>query len=1060
MPATRPAGEALLNVVPCASATLSIAFGLFAACGAARAAQPETTVPSEGIVARPAAHLLLHNGRIAVAPGEWIERGWVEIRDGRIVAVGPESRRPDQPLRRDLAGKTVFAGFIEPLSPVGVPAAMRSGGIKGQAGGQPPHEQQTGEPGARHWNRRVRPEWSVAERLEPAADDVGSLRALGFTAALAVPDAGIFKGRSALLSLRDGPRRNALVLAADVAQHVGFDFAYGSEYPGSLMGAIALIRQTLLDARWQAGYDRSRDAPRIEANQALAALAPVVEGRQPVAFQLGDELDLARALRLRDEFGLRMWLVGSGHEYRVLDAARGAGMPMVLPLAFPEAPAVEDAETALSVSLAELQHWEQAPANPARVAAAGIDVALTSRGLKAPAKEYWPNLRRAVRAGLPEATALAALTTVPARLAGAGDRIGRVTAGHLANLVVADDALFREDSARIYEVWVEGQRQELAALVPKDPTGRWTLRWSDGVGPSAWQVSGAGDTLDGEVDGRRFKLKREGDRLRGLVPATLFAGGEGLVAIEFVLSDDGIRGFRALPDGRLVAAQVQRAPTPAEAAKAADADPAKAIPAFSGYPAGEYARPGLPGQSTVLFRGATLWTNSEQGRIEGGDVLVRGGRIVAVGRDLAAPAAALVIDARGKHLTPGLIDAHSHTAIARNVNEPSHAVTSEVRIDDVLDPTDINLYRQLAGGVTSANVLHGSANPIGGQNAVIKLRWGADADGLRFDGAPSGIKFALGENVKQSGWGDGFRSRYPQTRMGVEQLYREQFNAARAYAAERAGRRGAGLRRDLRLEALAEILEGERLIHIHSYRQDEILMFVRLAQEYGLPVATFQHVLEGYKVASEIASIGAGASAFSDWWSYKAEAFEGIPHIAALMSRAGVVVSYNSDSDELARRLNTEAAKAVKYGGLDEVEAFKLVSLNPARQLRIDQRVGALRPGLDADLVLWNTSPLSATARVEQTWVDGRRMFDLAEDARQRQADDAERLRLLAQAAEARARLLSIAPPKEVPAGAEPDPVPRVDSGEPRAWLRYAAGRGLYHSGESLQSCEEQGHAH
>lgn len=1042
------------------SALALLAPCLLALCAAAGAAPPTATVPQEGIAERPPEHVLLHNARIAVAPGEWIERGWIELRDGRIVAVGRESARPDRPLRRDLAGKTVFAGFIEPLSTVGVPASMRAGGIAGGGNGQPPHEQQATEPGARHWNRRVRPELAVAERLEPAADDIAALRALGFTAAIAAPEAGIFKGRSALVGLRDGPRRNALLLVDDVAQHVGFDFAYGSEYPGSLMGAIALIRQTLLDARWQASGGRAADGRRAEANQALAALGPVVGGRQAVAFQLGDELDLKRAARLRDEFSLRMWLVGSGHEYRVLDAARRAGMPMVVPLAFPEAPAVEDAETALSVSLAELQHWEQAPANPARVADAGIDVALTTRGLKAPAKEFWPNLRRAVRAGLPEAKALAALTTVPARLAGAEGRIGRIATGHLANLVVADDALFREDSARIYEVWVEGQRHELAALTPQDPTGRWTLRWSDGVGPSAWQVSGSGDTLDADAEGRRFKLKREGDRLRGLVPAMLFAGGEGLVAIEFVLSDDGIRGFRALPDGRIVAAQVQRAPAPDEAAKAADADPAKAIPAFSGYPAGEYARRGLPEQSTVLFRGATLWTNTEEGRIEGGDVLVRGGRIVAVGRGVAVPATALVIDARGKHLTPGLIDAHSHTAIARNVNEPSHAVTSEVRVGDVLDPTDINLYRQLAGGVTAANVLHGSANPIGGQNAVIKLRWGADADGLRFDGAPAGIKFALGENVKQSGWGDGFRSRYPQTRMGVEQFYREQFNAARAYASERAGERGAGLRRDLRLEALAEVLDGKRLIHIHSYRQDELLMFVRIAQEYGLPVATFQHVLEGYKVASEIASIGAGASAFSDWWSYKVEAFEGIPQIAALMTRAGVVVSYNSDSNELARRLNTEAAKAVKYGGLDEEEAFKLVSLNPARQLRIDHRVGALRAGMDADLVLWNASPLSSVARVEQTWVDGRRLFDLEEDAQLRAADEIERARLLASAADARAKLLSIAPPAAAPSTDKPAAAVPPSAGDPRTWLRHAAGRGLYHAGDSLQSCQEQGHAH
>ncbi len=1023
-------------------------------------APPEATVPSEGIQARPPQHLLLHNARIAVAPGEWIEHGWIEVRDGRIVAVGPEERRPDVPLRRDLAGKTVFAGFIEPLSNVGVPAAMRAGGISAGSNDQPPHEQQAGEPGARHWNRRVRPEWSVAERLDPAPEDVKALRALGFTAALAAPEAGIFKGRSALISLRDGPRRNALLLEGDVAQHVGFDFAFGSEYPGSLMGAIALVRQTLHDARWHAGANKPSGPQRIEANQALSALGPVLGGRQPVVFQLDDELDVARAARLREEFGLRMWLVGTGHEYRVLDSARRAAAPFILPLAFPEAPAVEDAETALSLSLADLQHWEQAPANPARVAAAGIEFALTSRHLKEPAKEYWPKLRSAVRAGLPESTALAALTSVPARLLGVDDRMGRIASGRLANLVVADAGLLRADDARIHEVWVEGQRHELAPLAPREPAGRWTLRWSDGIGPAAWVVGGTGDTLDVDAGGARFKLKREGDRLRGLAPAALFAGGDGLVAIEFSLSDDGIRGFRALANGALVGVDVRReAGEAAGDAPKADEPPAP-IPDLAAYPAGEYGRRALPAQRNVLFRGATVWTNADAGRIEDGDVLVRDGRIAAVGRGLAVPASVAVVDARGKHLTPGLIDAHSHTAISRNVNEASHAVTSEVRIDDVLDPTDINIYRQLAGGVTTVNVLHGSANPIGGQNAVIKLRWGTDADGLRFEGAPAGIKFALGENVKQSNWGEGFRSRYPQTRMGVEQLYREQFNAARAYAAARSGKGRAQVRRDLRLEALAEILEGKRLIHIHSYRQDELLMFVGLAREYGLPVATFQHVLEGYKVASEIASIGAGASAFSDWWSFKVEAFDGIPHIGALMTRAGVVVSYNSDSDELARRLNTEAAKAIKYGGLDEEEAFKLVSLNPARQLRIDHRVGALRSGLDADLVLWSASPLSSSARVEQTWIEGRPMFAIDEDARLRAADEAERSRLLASAAVARAKALSIGPAAGDAKPADEARSPSAAAADPLTWLRFAAGRGIYHSGEALHSCEEQSHAH
>lgn len=1047
-------------------ASLLLASALIVASTAGASGKPLTTVLSEGVAERPTAHHVLHNARIVVEPGKVIERGSIEIRDGRIVAVNSGDLLPAGAAPRDLHGKTVFAGFIDIASELGVPKAMRAGGIAAGGSGQPAHDQQSGEPGARHWNRRVRPEWSVAERLEIVADDAKATRALGFTTALAAPAAGIFRGQSALLSLIDSPRKNASVLRADVAQHVGFDFAYGSEYPGSLMGAIALVRQTLHDARWQAEVLASRQPPRIEADLALAALAAAARGEQAVHFQLDDELDLARVARLRDEFGLRAIALGSGHEYRVLDSARRSALPMVLPLGFPEPPTVEDAETALALSLAELQHWEQAPANPARVEAAGLRFALTRRGLREPATQFWPNLRRAVAAGLSEDAALRALTLEPAALLGESTRIGRVASGQLANLVVADGQLFRSAEAKLYEVWVEGQRHVLAPVDPLAAAGEWTLVWADGVGPEVWTVSGSGDTLDVTAGDSTFKLKRDGERLIGLPPASLFAGESGLARIELRLSEAGMRGHRALADGRLVGVEATRLQAAADAAKEAskDAD-APVIPDVGPYPAGEFART-LPAQpSLLLVRGATVWTNAAEGVIEGGDLLVRSGKIAAVGRGLQAPAGAVVIEAAGRHLTPGIIDAHSHTAIARNVNEPSHAVTTEVRIGDVIDPTDISIYRQLSGGVTAANLLHGSANPMGGQNAVIKLRWGADADGLLMAGAPAGVKFALGENVKQSNWGPDFTSRYPQTRMGVEQIMREHFNAARAYAAERA-RKGAGpLRRDLRLEALAEILAGQRLIHIHSYRQDELLMFVRLAQEYGLPVATFQHVLEGYKVATEIASIGAGASAFSDWWSFKMEAFDAIPHQAALMTAAGVVVSFNSDSDEMARRLPAEAAKAIKYGGMAPQEALKLVTLNPARQLRIDDRVGALRVGLDADFVLWSGPPLSSMSRVEQTWIDGRRMFDRTEDARlQVQAFD-ERERLLGKAAEARAKTLALTTP--APAKADAADTPAANPGADPAlwsdrlgWLRFAADRGLYHSGEGLNSCEAQSHGH
>ena len=411
-----------------------------------------------------------------------------------------------------------------------------------------------------------------------------------------------------------------------------------------------------------------------------------------------------------------------------------------------------------------------------------------------------------------------------------------------------------------------------------------------------------------------------------------------------------------------------------------------------------------PEQPTVLVvRDATIWTSGPQGRLEEADLLVRSGRVAAVGIDLEAPAGALEIDAAGKHVTAGLIDAHSHTAIEGGVNEGTHVVTAEVRIADVVQAGSINIYRQLAGGLTVANMLHGSANAIGGQSGVIKLRWGAPPNELLMTEAAPGIKFALGENPKRSNFKQD-EPRYPKTRMGVEQVIRERFRAALDYRRRwQEFRAGSGRdrvppRRDLQLEALVEILEGRRDVHSHSYRADEILMLMRVAEDLGFRIRCFQHVLEGYKVADEIAAHGAGASTFSDWWAYKYEVIDAIPYNGAIMADRGVVVSFNSDNSELARRLNLEAAKAVRYGGMAEEEALELVTLNPAIQLGADERIGSLEPGKDADFVIWSGSPLSTYSIVEQTWIDGRRYFDRAEDLALRQVIAAERATLLKKA--------------------------------------------------------------
>lgn len=442
-----------------------------------------------------------------------------------------------------------------------------------------------------------------------------------------------------------------------------------------------------------------------------------------------------------------------------------------------------------------------------------------------------------------------------------------------------------------------------------------------------------------------------------------------------------------------------------------------AIPAAIPTPLGPYGVTELPPQEPlVALTNATIWTQTEQGVVEGGTLVLGEGRVVAVlGAGAVAPQGARVIDLAGAHITPGLIDCHSHVGISKGVNESGQAVTAEVRIADVTNPDDVNWYRQLASGVTLVNSLHGSANAIGGQSQTNKIRWGAaDPAAMHFERAPAGIKFALGENPTQVNWGLRERTRYPVTRMGIAALIRDRFTMARQYASERTGAQpapgpgpeasrlarpadGLPLRRDLELEAVAEVLAGTRLIHCHAYRQDEMRMLIDLTVEFGVRIGTFQHVLEGYKLAEDIRDHTGGASAFSDWWAFKVEVQDGIPQGPPLMALVGANVSYNSDSAELVRRMNVEAAKAFRYSdeAISKERALDFVTRNPARQLGVAERVGSLAPGMDADVAIWNGPPLSTMSRCIATWVDGREVFSDALDAAHRATIAAERARLI-----------------------------------------------------------------
>lgn len=1014
---------------------------------------PSLARPQEGLRSNPSRLHVLKGATVVVSPSSTIENGVVLVRNGVIESVGLGVDVPDAARVWNMEGKTIYAGFIESLG--------------NQSVGE---EKSDDKDRARHWNARVHPEWRAVDLLEKKKDRFKQLRELGFTAMHAVPGKGIFRGQGAVVNLGEA-ENNGVVLSEDATQNVSFELAGRSEgYPSSLMGCIALIRQTLGDAQWyrdaHAAYEKSPSGTeRPEENAALASLLPVLAKEQPVVFSTRDELDYNRALRIAAEFGLKSHFVGNGTEYRVAELLKESGATVILPLVFPKAPKTDTPARALGVSLEQLQHWEFAPSNPAFLEREKVPFALTTHRLPDAPKVFWKHVRKAVERGLSEEKALEALTVAPARLVGMEDRLGTIEKGKIANFAVFNSSPFQDKKAKLHQVWVDGTCFKMPVEHQTDPTGKWHFAWSKVDGPERADIVGewpnytlkvkdfelgkikmSGREMILHPNAEKFGLKAEGAPPR----FAAYVGGDRLTGIA-QLGEENTFSWTA----RRFSKEVNLGSKKADAEKGEkEEETPKPVPPLVAkpYPAG--AHPGMdkaPPKS-LLVRGATVWTCGPDGVLENADLLIEDGKIVEVGSGLSQNGRAVVIDGTGKHVTPGLIDCHSHTAISRGVNEGTHSVTVEVRIGDSLDPTDINIYRQLAGGLTTANLLHGSANPMGGQNQVIKLRWGTDAEGLKFEGAKPGVKFALGENVKQSNWGAKYNTRYPQTRMGVEQIMRDTFLAAGEYetARKKAEEGKQPFRRDLRLEAALEILRGERIVHIHSYRQDEILMFVRLAQEFGFTVGTFQHVLEGYKVADAIAEINAGGSTFSDWWAYKFEVYDAIPYNGSIMHDAGVITSFNSDDSELARRMNTEAAKAVKYGGIPEAEALKFVTLNPAKQLRIDDRVGSLEKGKDADFVIWNNHPLSSYARAEQTWIDGRLYFDLATDLEQRDTVVSERDRLLQLAFES-TDSSSGKKKGEDKKKDEPGFRERLFS----EWWRYKEieYQDIYHSGRSLHMC-------
>ena len=991
------------------------------------AADPPRTAPVEGLRENTPAVFALTNLRIVTEPGKTIDKGTIVLRDGVIEAVGADVKPPADARVIDLAGKTAYAGLIDAYSEAAISAVPRI-------------------EGAPHWNPQVAPQLDVARHFSVSESDNQKLRGQGITARLVAPDSRIIKGQSIVVSTGSTDSTRS-ILKSGVAQHFRLTIAFRGErdeYPNSPMGAVALARQTLLDADWYskawAAWKGNNQLPRPERNDALEALSACLGGNQPAVIDAANEEFLLRADRFAREFGLAAIVRGSGREYRRLAEIQATGRAVIVPVNFPQAPSVATIEQSLDVSLQQLMHWDIAPENPGRLDAAGVTIALTASGLRDNVS-FLSAVKRTVERGLKPDSALKALTVTPASLVGLSDRLGKIAPGMLGNLVITDGDLFAKKT-KLLETWVDGRRYELDKPPTFDVRGTWSVELAgadDRILRLNLKITGSTKQLEGTIakvvaageKGDEVKLEQVAVteaqlsfRLEGKsfgkegparVSATVSRSAEGkLTLLGSIVWADGsqekLTGERiAELSAEEKEQEKQEAAKDAEEEKREDAkkeeekkedenkddkeegggrrgsrksDKPETPALFAvNYPLGDFGRAAPPDQpKLVAFRNATLWTCGKDGTIEGATLVIGEGKIVAARKEVAIPEGAVVVDLAGKHVSPGIIDCHSHSATDSGINESSQAITAEVRIGDLIDPDDVTIYRQLAGGVTSANVLHGSANPIGGQNQVVKFRWGTTGEAMKFREAPPGIKFALGENVKQSNWGDRYTTRYPQTRMGVEQLIRDAFAAAIDYqkAWDRWNQDHAGLppRRDLELEAIAEIVQAKRWIHCHSYRQDEILALIRVCDDYKITIGSLQHILEGYKVADVMAKHGATGSAFSDWWAYKYEVIDAIPFNGALMHRQGIVVSFNSDDAELGRHLNHEAAKAVKYGGVSPDEALKFVTLNPAKQLRIDTWVGSLDAGKHADFVVWSGPPLAVTSRCLETWVDGRKYFD------------------------------------------------------------------------------------
>lgn len=950
-------------------------------------------VPRNGVVASAPAYYALKNATIYVSPTKKIINGTLLIKGDKILKVGPFVSVPNEAVTIDCSNKIILPAFIELNSDVGMPKLKRS-----SSRSRTPQLEST-KKGPYYWNESIHPETDAASifKIDNVANK--SLIEKGFGFALTHQKDGIARGSAVLVSL--GGTKKPFVSSLTNASIFSFNKGISRQsYPSSQMGAIALLRQAFYDAEW---YKKNA----TERNLSLDALNKQIT--KELFFSTQDKLEILRANKIAKEFNLSFNYFGSGNEYQIVDALKELETTVVLPVNFPKAYDVSNPYISRQIPLSELKHWELAPMNPAILSKNNISICLSS-DQSTSSKSFWSNIRKSIEHGLTQEKALEALTIRPAQTLGIDKIAGTLDPGKLASFVIYDNNPLEQET-QILESWNLGKQTIFEVPNRNKISGKYTISFNNKK--YHLELTGSATHLKGKVTYSK-NVKRS--KVDTIVKA-LVALNENDINLQFNVNDKELVGSIALhgkvntkfgvfegdgllPNGKWIKWSAVKSGRVKQQKEMKARMQLMDTTNRTWYPNMAYGFTSSPREETIVIRNATLWTNEADGIIEDATLVIENGKISFVGSgNYSTPPGARIIDAKGKVVTSGIIDEHSHIAISRGVNESGQAVSAEVSIQDVVNPDDINIYRQLSGGVTASQLLHGSANPIGGQSALVKLKWGHSAEEMLIDKAPKFIKFALGENVKQSNWGDHNTIRFPQTRMGVEQVFYDGFTRAKEYARKwdtyASDPTSVQPNVDLELDVLNEILNGERFVTCHSYIQSEINMLMHVADSMGFTLNTFTHILEGYKVADKMAKHGAGGSTFSDWWAYKYEVNDAIPHNAAIMSKQGVVVAINSDDAEMGRRLNQEAAKGVKYGGMSEAEAWKMVTLNPAKLLHLDDRMGSLKAGKDADVVVWTDNPLSMKAKVEYTIVDGKVLFDSRKDREMRVTNQAEKARII-----------------------------------------------------------------